>query len=55
MVSMITTRSLAVLGLFGGLFAGACHGQGLEFIKSHYTKYEFQIPVRDGKRLFTSV
>src|ERR1035438_3846686 len=28
--------------------------KGLEFIKSHYTKYEFQIPMRDGKRLFTS-
>src|ERR1019366_1579684 len=26
-----------------------------EFIKSHYTKYEFQVPMRDGKRLFTSV
>jgi len=26
-----------------------------EFVKSHYTKYEFRIPMRDGKRLFTSV
>jgi uncharacterized protein len=25
------------------------------FVKSHYTKYEFRIPMRDGKRLFTSV
>ena len=50
MVSMITTRFLAVLCL-----ALSCYGQGLEFIKSHYTKYEFQIPMRDGKRLFTSV
>lgn len=24
-------------------------------IKSHYTKYEFRIPMRDGKRLFTAV
>jgi uncharacterized protein len=24
-------------------------------VKSHYTKYEFRIPMRDGKRLFTSV
>src|SRR5260221_6663965 len=23
--------------------------------KAHYTKYEYRIPVRDGKRLFTSV
>jgi uncharacterized protein len=48
---MITTRRLAVLAFF----ALSCYGQGLEFIKSHYTKYEFQIPMRDGKHLFTSV
>ena len=26
-----------------------------EYIRSHYTKYEYRIPMRDGKRLFTSV
>ncbi len=26
-----------------------------EYIKANYTKYEYRIPVRDGKRLFTSV
>lgn len=26
-----------------------------DFVKSHYTKYEFRIPMRDGKRLFTAV
>jgi putative CocE/NonD family hydrolase len=26
-----------------------------EFIRSHYTKYELRIPMRDGVRLFTSV
>jgi hypothetical protein len=25
------------------------------FIRTHYTKYEFRIPMRDGKRLFTAV
>jgi putative CocE/NonD family hydrolase len=29
--------------------------QGLEYVKAHYTKYEFRIPMRDGARLFTSV
>ncbi len=29
--------------------------QGLEYTKSHYTKHEFKIPMRDGVRLFTSV
>ncbi|HMP17058.1 MAG TPA: CocE/NonD family hydrolase, partial [Gemmatales bacterium] len=26
-----------------------------EFIMAHYTKYEFQIPMRDGRKLFTAV
>jgi putative CocE/NonD family hydrolase len=25
------------------------------FVKSHYTKYEYRIPMRDGKKLFTAV
>ncbi len=25
------------------------------FVKSHYTKYEYRIPMRDGKHLFTAV
>jgi putative CocE/NonD family hydrolase len=27
----------------------------LEYVKAHYTKYEYRIPMRDGKRLFTAV
>jgi len=26
-----------------------------DFVRSHYTKYEYRIPMRDGKRLFTAV
>jgi uncharacterized protein len=26
-----------------------------DFVRAHYTKYEFRIPMRDGKRLFTAV
>jgi putative CocE/NonD family hydrolase len=29
--------------------------QGLEYVKAHYTKYEYRIPMRDGVRLFTAV
>src|SRR5262245_16126474 len=29
--------------------------QGLEYVKAHYTKYEYLIPMRDGVRLFTAV
>ena len=26
-----------------------------DFIKAHYTKYEYMVPMRDGKKLFTSI
>lgn len=29
--------------------------QGEPWVRAHYTKYEFRIPMRDGKHLFTSV
>lgn len=29
--------------------------QRMEYIRAHYTKYEFQLPMRDGTRLFTCV
>src|SRR5882724_13430190 len=36
--------------------AGVAHAQsGENYVKAHYTKYEYRIPMRDGKRLFTSV
>ena len=42
--------------ILGGVLAPrVAIGQGLEYVKSHYTKYEYRIPMRDGKRLFTSV
>ena len=28
---------------------------GLEYIRAHYTKYDYRIPMRDGVKLFTSV
>ncbi len=37
------------------LAPGSTAGQGLEYVKAHYTKYEFRIPMRDGKHLFTAV
>lgn len=33
----------------------AAFAQGLEYVKSHYTKYEYLVPMRDGVRLFTAV
>lgn len=34
---------------------GTAVAQGLEYVKANYTKFEFRIPMRDGKRLFTAV
>src|SRR5271169_3323811 len=31
------------------------HAQGIEYVKSHYTKYEYRVPMRDGAKLFTAV
>jgi putative CocE/NonD family hydrolase len=45
-VSWVVSRLLEPQGV---------QAQGLEFIKAHYTKHEFKIPMRDGVRLFTSV
>ena len=46
--------SLSCLASFG-LGPRAAIAQGLDYVKSHYTKHEFKIPMRDGVRLFTSV
>ena len=37
------------------LISGPVAAQGLEYVKSHYTKYEYRIPMRDGVKLFTAV
>lgn len=44
---------LAVIA--GAMLPGVADAQGLEYVKAHFTKYEYRIPMRDGKRLFTSV
>jgi uncharacterized protein len=37
------------------LFVSSCFGQGADYIRANYTKYEHRIAMRDGKRLFTAV
>jgi uncharacterized protein len=37
------------------LFTVLAAAQGLEYVKANYTKFEYRVPMRDGKRLFTSV
>src|ERR1700750_2164300 len=49
---LITTVAAVATTLLGSRTG---HAQGLEYVKANYTKYEYRIPMRDGKRLFTSV
>ncbi len=46
--------ALAILTLRCAL-PGEARTQGIDFIREHYLKYEYRIPMRDGVRLFTSV
>jgi putative CocE/NonD family hydrolase len=41
--------------LMGALLPRGAAAQGLEKVKARYTKYEYRIPMRDGKKLFTAV
>ena len=56
MIGRTVSRTAMLVGL--ALLATAPRlavAQGLEYVKAHYTKHEFKIPMRDGVRLFTSV
>ena len=47
---------LTLLGLLlTAAWPGLAAAQGLDAVKARYTKYEYRIPMRDGKRLFTAV
>ena len=46
---------IAAIVLLGLLLPGPLAAQGVDYIKAHYTKYEYRIPMRDGVQLFTSV
>jgi putative CocE/NonD family hydrolase len=54
-VKQLTFAVLISLVAFGLSLPHRAAAQGLEFVKSHYTKYEYRIPMRDGKKLFTAV
>ncbi len=50
-----TLSRIVIANVLGTMLPGAVRAQGLEYVKAHYTKFEYRIPMRDGKRLFTSV
>src|SRR5262245_45186616 len=37
------------------IFTSQILAQGIDYIRANYTKFEYEIPMRDGVRLFTSV
>ncbi len=48
----------AIIFLLAGGAPSQIFAQGSareDYVRSHYTKYEYKIPMRDGKKLFTSV
>ena len=46
---------IILVGCLGIDAAQAQEAPKENYVKAHYTKYEYRIPMRDGKRLFTSV
>jgi uncharacterized protein len=47
---------VAIAGVIAlGTLARSAYAQGRDYVASHYTKYEYRIPMRDGKKLFTAV
>ncbi len=52
---VIASRSVvSAVALLAAVPRGA-PAQGVDYVKAHYTKYDYRIPMRDGVRLFTSV
>jgi len=56
-VPNIVHRLTFVTLLFGlpSLLVGQSSGEIADYVKSHYTKYEYKVAMRDGVKLFTSV
>jgi putative CocE/NonD family hydrolase len=54
---IVSVAAFAAVGSLGAatLAAQLTVAPAEDYVRAHYTKYEFRIPMRDGKRLFTSV
>src|SRR5580704_2508011 len=54
--SVLVVIAAAVLALpFARAQQPATQPENEDFVRAHYTKYEYRIPMRDGVRLFTAV
>lgn len=52
---VMTCLSLALEACAGVCVPPGVQAQGVEYLKAHYTKQEYQVPMRDGVKLFTAV
>jgi predicted acyl esterase len=48
-----TLAAAVVAAALGGSLL--VQGQDADYVRANYTKFEFQVPMRDGVKLFTSV
>jgi putative CocE/NonD family hydrolase len=55
MLRLSASSALGLTSLSILCWPAATLGQGLDYVKAHYTKYEYRIAMRDGVRLFTAV
>ena len=53
-MKVVARRCASLVALLTVASAIVC-AQGREYVESHYTKHEYRIPMRDGKKLFTAV
>ena len=56
-LTAVSRRILFAALLCSALIANAssARAQGVAYIREHYAKYDYDVPMRDGTRLFTSV
>ena len=51
----IVPATLCFLAALSGIAQDPAQPPAEDYVKAHYTKYEYRIPMRDGVKLFTSV
>jgi putative CocE/NonD family hydrolase len=55
MIARLPIRYWFSLCIWVSTFLSSTYGQGSDYIRAHYDKREYQIPMRDGVKLFTAV
>lgn len=55
MQTSVVRIAALLTGVFLAMAPSTARSQGIDEVKAKYTKYEYRIPMRDGKKLFTAV